>query len=205
MQWPRASHLSLRRCIETNLNLQPCFGLQAPCLGNPFAPAIQSSLTVCSAPRDMHPTPASASLHVGGHDPLPTTDRPLPPHLATDPEALECPVAGCRYDAHLHAPVRTPLCLCNRLVCRQCALAAASRSTVGPCGACGRSGDVRVEAEGPRAGGVGVEVDGGVLAVLGARTLSTVSRWVVCDRVPSAAVFLRPNTMSLPQARLYHQ
>ena len=135
-----------------------------------------------SVPRDMYPTPASASPHCNSCGPQPTTDRPLPPHMTRDPEALECPVAGCRYDAHLHAPVRTPLCPCGRLVCRQCVLAAASSTSPGPCGACGRSGDVRAEAEWA---GVLV-VDGGVLAVLGAvSTVSTVSRWVSAWSFPA--------------------
>jgi hypothetical protein len=92
-------------------------------------------------------------------------------------------VAGCRYDAHLHAPVRTPLCPCGRLVCRQCVLAAASSTSPGPCGARGRSGDVRAEAEGPWAGVL--VVDGGVLAVPGA--VSTVSRWVCAYPLPAVS------------------
>jgi hypothetical protein len=75
----------------------------------------------------------------------------LPPHMTRDPE---CPVVGCRYDTHLHAPVRTPLSSCSHLVCQECVQTAASSASPGSCGhgACGRS-DSESESESQRAAG----------------------------------------------------
>ena len=61
----------------------------------------------------------------------------LHPHLASDPDAFECPFSACDYDCQLRAPVRVP-CTCKRLVCRKCADVAGTLPS--GCGLCGAAG-----------------------------------------------------------------
>ena len=82
-----------------------------------------------------------------------------PPSLL-DPGAFECPCGPCEYDCQKRAPVRSA-CACKRLLCRKCAVVAASLPGPAPCGLCG------AEAVGPFEAGDFVMDAGVLLALMG--------------------------------------